>query len=122
MLGKVRASGNVIVGVFPSYRWRADQKVRFCVWLGRKRATRVKPVTQDIRFVGPLFGATFAHAGTARPPGGEEAYVVGAFATVPHRAVREVTSPDTSPFCNEPPLTLDANTRSPSGMFWTGGP
>jgi hypothetical protein len=75
MLGKVRASGNVIVGVFPSYRWRADQNVRFCVWLGRKRATRVRPVTQDIRFAGPLFGATFAHAGTARPPGGEEAYV-----------------------------------------------
>jgi hypothetical protein len=87
MLGKVRPSGNVIVGVFPDYRWRADQVVRFCVWLGRKRATRVKPVKQDIRSVGPLFGATFAHAGTATPLGGVEAWVVGALATVPHRAV-----------------------------------
>jgi hypothetical protein len=35
--------------------------------------------------------------------------------------VREVTSPDTSPFCNEPPQILDADTSRSSGMFSTGG-
>jgi hypothetical protein len=121
MNGKVRPSGNVIVGVFPSYRWRADQKVRFCVWLGRKRATRVKPIKQDIVFAGPLFGATFAHDGTVHPPGGDEAWAVGALATVPHRAVFSEKSPDPEPLCNEPPMTLDANTMDSNGIFSTGG-
>jgi hypothetical protein len=127
MLGAVRPSGDVIVGTGgfgggegKDYLWRRPQTVRFCVWLGRKATTRTKPVTQDVRIHGPLFGATIAHTGSIDPfPDG---FAAGAESNVPFRLVWEHTSPDPAFGCNQQPRTQDAgDPGSANGTYGTGG-
>lgn len=127
MLGAVRPSGDVIVGTGgfdggegKEYLWRRPQTVRFCVWLGRKATTRTKPVTQDVRIHGPLFGATIAHTGSIDPfPDG---FAAGAQSNVPFRLVWEHTSPDPTLGCNEQARIQDAGgPGSANGTYGTGG-
>jgi hypothetical protein len=57
----------------------------------------VKPVTQDVSFLGPLFGATIAHDGSARPPD-PDGYAVGSLATVPPSRGAFADEPRPRPF------------------------
>ena len=127
MLGLVRPSGNVIVGTEDQrlYRWRTPQTVRFCVWLGRRASTRIRPVTQDVRFHGTLFGATVARLGSIPLEGGEVGYAAGASATFPFHWTQTPSIHDLA--CTRPSsedVTVEPSTGIYGGMGFEdfGGP
>jgi hypothetical protein len=123
MLGAVRRSGDVIVGTGgfdggegKSYRWRRPQTVRFCIWLGRKPKSPIKPITQDVQIHGPLFGAAMAHTGSFDPfPAG---FAFGLASNVPFRLVWSHPTPD--PLCGAPTQNVDVSVGSANGTYQTG--
>jgi hypothetical protein len=81
------------------HTWQRPGRVRFCVWPGPSRATRIRPVVQDVEFFGGLFGAALS----PDPHGtGFRAAVASA---VPFRDIAERSSRD--PSCRSAPEIFD---------------
>jgi hypothetical protein len=87
---RVRARGDVVAST-ETPTWPRTGIVRFCVWMNRvshDRFVPARPMSQDVRFWGRIFGAVVAHNGSFAGPG---TYGGEALSTVPLRMIYQST-------------------------------
>ncbi|MBV9338342.1 MAG: hypothetical protein JO243_20845, partial [Solirubrobacterales bacterium] len=117
LVGTVNSAGDVVATTGQHYRFNRPGKLRFCIWLGRRAGTRIRPIAEDVVVQGRLFAAVLVHGGSYDVPNHEQAASV---ATFRFQTVTSTVSPS-EPGCPGASTLTESAQRYGTGGYYFGG-